>query len=79
MKQVLTALFEYGWLDDTQLAILESEGINVKVYLVDEEPEMRIDISNLSNIQKVVLYMVLNKNIVEEIKNGEYTWLILYK
>jgi len=79
MSKKLTALFEYYWLPDSVISILKESGIDIKVYLVDDEPEMRIDISSLSDIQEFLLYTALVKNITNKIKNKEYTWLILYQ
>jgi len=79
MKQKLTALFDYYWITDREFNKLERAGITLDVYLVNNEPEIRISIDELNNKQKKVLYSMLKKETVEEIKNKEYTWLILYK
>jgi len=79
MKKKLIALFEYGWLTDDEINILEESNINVKIYEVNDEPEMRIELDGLTNKQKRILYSILKSKTIEEIKNKEYTWLILYQ
>ena len=79
MKNKLIALFDYGWLTDDEIDDLEFVDIDVKIYLVNEEPEMRISLDDLNNIQKAELYKMLNDNVVEELENNKYTWLVLYK
>jgi len=77
-KQKLTALFKRGWLNDEEINTLEHMDIGVKVYPIDDELEMRIDVSDLDDTQKSKLHEVLDDDIVDEIKNNNYTWLILY-